>query len=132
MTDYTTKRVTEADRMIGNRLAAFRIAQGLSQTSLGNAIGVSYQQVQKYENGLNRIGAGRLQAISNLLKVPIKTFFADDGAAGVHEGDLRISYDDPQVLELVTAFLSITDDAARDSVLSIAKAAARLSAATST
>jgi transcriptional regulator with XRE-family HTH domain len=60
------KLATEADRTIGSRIAALRSAQGLSQTMLGQAIGVSFQQVQKYEKGRNRIGAGRLQAIADL------------------------------------------------------------------
>ncbi|MCJ2058965.1 helix-turn-helix domain-containing protein, partial [Methylobacterium sp. J-048] len=70
------KQATEADREIGSRIAAVRAAQGLSQTALGHAIGVSFQQVQKYEKGRNRIGASRLQRIADQLKVPVETFFA--------------------------------------------------------
>ncbi len=77
MTTKAPKSATEADRTIGGRVATLRIAQGLSQTALGDAIGVSFQQVQKYEKGCNRISAGRLQIIADLLKVPVETFFAD-------------------------------------------------------
>ncbi|WP_457103935.1 helix-turn-helix domain-containing protein [Methylobacterium sp. P5_C11] len=118
------KSATEADRTIGNRIATLRVAQGLSQTDLGQAIGVSFQQVQKYEKGRNRIGAGRLQAIADLLRVPVDTFFAGppEGSGG------RIAptsfLDDPKVMELVVAFTAITDETTRSGILSIVEAAA--------
>jgi transcriptional regulator with XRE-family HTH domain len=120
------KMATDADRTIGGRIAALRAAQGLSQTMLGQAIGVSFQQVQKYEKGRNRVGAGRLQAIADMLQVPVETFFA--GQPGVDEGDAAAPtfFDDPKVMELVMAFRSISDETTRDSVLSIVKAAASL------
>ncbi|WP_244446059.1 helix-turn-helix domain-containing protein, partial [Escherichia coli] len=55
------KKPTEADHTVGNRIAVRRAARGISQTALGQALGVSFQQVQKYEKGRNRVGAGRLQ-----------------------------------------------------------------------
>src|SRR4051812_29887114 len=120
------KLATEADRAIGSRIAALRAAQGLSQTMLGQAIGVSFQQVQKYEKGRNRIGAGRLQAIADMLQVPVETFFA--GQAGTDDGTVAVPtfFDDPKVMELVMAFTSISDETTRHSVLSIVKAAATL------
>ena len=120
------KLATDADRTIGSRIAALRAAQGLSQTVLGQAIGVSFQQVQKYEKGFNRIGAGRLQAIADLLQVPVATFFAT--RSGFDEGSAATStfFDDPKVMELVMAFTSISDETTRDSVLSIVKTAASL------
>jgi transcriptional regulator with XRE-family HTH domain len=120
------KTATDADRTIGGRVAALRAAQGLSQTMLGQAIGVSFQQVGKYEKGRNRIGAGRLQAIADMLQVPVETFFA--GPSGVDDGTAAASafFDDPKVTELVMAFTGISDEATRDSVLSIVKAAATI------
>ncbi len=49
----------------------------MSQTTLGHALGISFQQIQKYENGLNRVSAGRLMHIANILHVPISFFYAD-------------------------------------------------------
>lgn len=120
------KTATDADRTIGGRIAVLRVAQGLSQTDLGQALGVSFQQVQKYEKGRNRIGAGRLQTIADLLKVPVETFFAT--AAGTPERDFGTQsfFDDPQVMELVLAFTSIADQTTRSSVVSIVKAAAAI------
>ena len=120
------KLTTEADRIIGERIAALRAAQGLSQTVLGQALGVSFQQVQKYEKGRNRVGAGRLQAIADILRVPVETFFGDHAKLGEDGTASSTFLSDPKVMELVLAFTRISDAATRDSVLSIVKAAARL------
>ena len=69
------------DRYVGSRVRARRVGIRLSQTKLGEAIGVTFQQVQKYEKGANRIGASRLQQISGILQVPVSFFF--DGAPNV-------------------------------------------------
>lgn len=120
------KLTTDADRTIGSRIASLRAAQGLSQTVLGQALGVSFQQVQKYEKGRNRIGAGRLQAIADVLNVSVETFFAKQPGS---EDDGTVTptfFNDPQVMELVMAFTSISDATTRESVLSIVKSAASL------
>jgi len=77
------------DAEIGRRVRMLRLQRGLSQTELGTLINVTFQQVQKYEKGTNRISAGRLQRIAEVLTVPVSFFFAtfDDkprpsGAAG--------------------------------------------------
>jgi transcriptional regulator with XRE-family HTH domain len=59
----------EVDRRIGERIRARRMALGVSQSGLARVLGVSFQQVQKYENGMNRIGAGRLAAICRFLRL---------------------------------------------------------------
>lgn len=120
------KMATDTDRTIGSRIAALRAAQGLSQTALGTYLGVSFQQVQKYEKGRNRIGAGRLQAIADLLKVPVETFFAREPGTNGSEAGGATFLADPQVMELVMAFISITDTATRDGVLKVVKATAGL------
>ena len=68
------------DKHVGNRVRMQRQMVGLSQGALGEALGVTFQQVQKYENGKNRITAGRLQHISQILRVPPPFFF--EGAPG--------------------------------------------------
>jgi transcriptional regulator with XRE-family HTH domain len=67
----------EIDIEIGKRLKRARVAAGLSQTQLGVHLGVSFQQVQKYEKGLNRIGGGRLYKIARVLGVKVTYFFDD-------------------------------------------------------
>ncbi|NBT85786.1 MAG: XRE family transcriptional regulator [Alphaproteobacteria bacterium] len=69
------QRVDEIDRYIGNRLRLRRIMIGLTQEKLAEAFGVTAQQVQKYENGINRMGGSRLLQASQILKIPVQYFF---------------------------------------------------------
>jgi transcriptional regulator with XRE-family HTH domain len=63
------------DKHVGSRVRMRRMMLGMSQEKLGNNLGLTFQQVQKYEKGTNRIGASRLQQISNILQVPVSFFF---------------------------------------------------------
>ena len=74
------------DAEIGQRVRALRLQRGLSQTELGNLISVTFQQVQKYEKGANRISAGRLQRIAEVLGVPAAYFFAGAGPKSASNG----------------------------------------------
>ncbi len=69
------------DRHVGSRVRMRRMMLGMSQEKLGNALGLTFQQVQKYEKGTNRIGASRLQQIAHILQVPVSFFF--EGAPAV-------------------------------------------------
>lgn len=64
------------DALIGDNIRRIRLAQGISQTALGKDIGVTFQQVQKIEKGVNRIAASRLYRVAKALETPIETFFA--------------------------------------------------------
>jgi len=76
------KSTNSHDIEVGQRIRARRMAKGMSQTELGNMLGVTFQQVQKYERGINRVGAGRLVRVAEALDVPISFFFgATDGGA---------------------------------------------------
>ena len=70
-----TKSVTQVDQHVGGRVRMRRLMLKLSQTDLANGLGVTFQQVQKYEKGMNRIGASRLQQIAGVLQVPVTFFF---------------------------------------------------------
>jgi transcriptional regulator with XRE-family HTH domain len=74
------------DAEIGKRVRALRLHRGLSQTELGNELEITFQQVQKYEKGTNRISAGRLQKIGEVLNVPITFFFKGDEEEGTKSG----------------------------------------------
>src|SRR5262245_39728686 len=63
------------DKHVGSRVRMQRMMVGMSQEKLGNALGLTFQQVQKYEKGTNRIGASRVQQISQILQVPVAYFF---------------------------------------------------------
>ena len=73
-----TRTESTIDCRIGERLKSFRKAAGLSQKELATQIGVSFQQIQKYESGGNRIAAGRLWQLSDILKVKMQRFFEED------------------------------------------------------
>ena len=71
----TSKRPNPTDQYVGNRVRTRRLMMKMSQTELSRKLGLTWQQVQKYEKGLNRIGAGRLQQISHVLQVSPAFFF---------------------------------------------------------
>src|ERR1700719_4473200 len=76
------KLPNSTDKHVGSRVRMRRTMLSRSQPSLGAALGLPFQQVQKYEKGTNRIGAGRLQQISHVLQVPVAFFF--EGAPNLH------------------------------------------------
>ena len=80
------KSTTFHDVEVGQRIRARRMAKGMSQTELGEMLGVTFQQVQKYEKGVNRVGAGRLVRIAEALGVPVSFFF---GATDLGSDDTR-------------------------------------------
>ena len=73
------KMAYPVDKHVGNRVRMRRLMLHVSQTRLGDALGITFQQIQKYEKGTNRISASRLQQIADVLKVPVSFFF--DGAS---------------------------------------------------
>jgi transcriptional regulator with XRE-family HTH domain len=75
MAKKATKRVSAVDQHIAQRLRAKREEMGLSQPEVADAAGISFQQVQKYESGKNRISAGRLWQIAKFFEVPVGYFF---------------------------------------------------------
>ena len=120
------KRATEVDHTVGNRIALLRSASGMSQTMLAHALGISFQQVQKYETGKNRIGAGRLRAIADRLGVPVSVFFVEDlDEMGIGIDNLAV-LQESGALALLQAYEAITDAETRREVLNLVKSAARL------
>src|SRR5262244_3317462 len=79
------KSPNPTDKYVGSRVRMRRLMLGMSQEKLGEKLGLTFQQVQKYEKGTNRIGASRLQHIAQILKVPVSFFF--DGAVGKQAED---------------------------------------------
>ena len=124
------------DVHVGARLRQRRTLLGMSQTTLGDAVGLTFQQMQKYEKGTNRISASRLFDFARVLDVPIEYFFSDmpAGVADILAGKRRSrtkqppSYDlDPmakrETLELVRAYYKIADPKIRKRLFELAKAA---------
>ena len=82
----STKAPNPVDKYVGSRVRMRRIMLGMSQEKLGEALGLTFQQVQKYEKGTNRVGASRLQQISEILQVPV-SFLFDGGPSGAVNGE---------------------------------------------
>ena len=121
------------DVYVGGRIRMRRIMLKMSQTKLGDELGITFQQVQKYEKGTNRVGASRLQKIATVLGVPPSFFFHQEGdepvtTAGV--GDVLGMNDVSQFLQsregvtLNQSFLKISDPKIRQKIVALVKAMA--------
>jgi transcriptional regulator with XRE-family HTH domain len=97
------------DKNVGTRLRVRRMTLGLSQTDIGAAIGVTFQQVQHYEKGVHRIGAGRLHQLAGILGVPVAFFFEDTSAKSAPAEDPMDDLANSASLRLAMAFTRITD-----------------------
>jgi transcriptional regulator with XRE-family HTH domain len=95
------------DRHVGSRVRMRRVLVGLSQEKLGESLGLTFQQVQKYEKGTNRIGASRLQQISRILGVPVEYFF--EGAPQTIERALSSGFEDNGDTAYVADFLATNE-----------------------
>lgn len=128
------------DVHVGSRVRLRRTLLGMSQEKLGEAIGLTFQQVQKYERGANRIGSSRLFELSRILDVPVSFFFDDmpGGVAassyvgGIAEGATdEYEAGDPmskrETLELVRAYYKINEAGVRKRLFELAKALAKAS-----
>jgi transcriptional regulator with XRE-family HTH domain len=126
------KQANPIDAQVGNRVRIRRMLIGMSQEKLGDLLGLTFQQVQKYEKGVNRIGAGRLYEISRILGVPIDFFY--EGVASAQEpGSFAESRNAPPVMEFVSsgeglqlslAFMKIKDPKVRKRMLDLVKSLA--------
>lgn len=110
------------DAHVGARLRAFRLQAGMNQTELARALGVTFQQVQKYEKGVNRVSASMLSRASQALHVPIESFFPGG------EGEAEEKQIDPAVAargrEMMVLLASL-DPKRRDILMSLAREMAR-------
>ena len=124
------------DAYVGSRVRTRRLMLGMSQERLAEQIGVTFQQVQKYEKGTNRIGASRLQAIAGVLAVPVAFFFQQDNSQPLNTDglgaitgleDLSDFLTSKEGLSLNKAFMKINDPSIRQSVLTLIKSLANAS-----
>jgi transcriptional regulator with XRE-family HTH domain len=136
------------DLHVGKRLRLRRTLLGMSQERLGELLGLTFQQVQKYERGVNRIGSSRLFELGQILDVPVSFFFddlpeavggipgrgyamrglAEEAIAFDYDDEAALSLDKRETLELVRAYYRIGDAAVRRRLFELAKALANLGA----
>lgn len=123
-----TKSTGPVDKLIGTRIRLQRTAIGMSQEKLGDILGITFQQIQKYEKGTNRVGAARLQAIADALGVPVSFFFEQRSSAGDASDGAPYGIQDlltsKEGIELARAFLKIENPAMRRALVDMARAAA--------
>ena len=100
--------INPTDKHVGSRLRMRRLMLDMSQTDIANALGVTFQQVQKYEKGTNRISASRLQHLSQILQVPVPFFF-ENGPAGSGIPQAATGTADAPSPAYVTDFLATSD-----------------------
>ena len=113
------KSPQQTDVVVGHNVRFWRLERKMSQTDLANILGLTFQQIQKYENGANRVGASRLMQIALALDVPIHVFF-DGAAPATNEMESPIKFvGDQQALRLVRAFADIDDPGLRRSVVNL-------------
>jgi len=119
------RRATDVDDHVGGRIRQGRREIGQSQNELADALGVSFQQVQKYENGTNRVSAGRLYAAAQHLGVTFDYFFEGVELPAARRPNLDLPFkNDKQVIALVRKFIQISDDGARSALVSLVGAMA--------
>jgi transcriptional regulator with XRE-family HTH domain len=120
MPKTSNKSASKVDKLVGRNIRVHRLVKGLTQEVLGEKLGVTFQQIQKYEKGTNRVGSGRLYQIAAILEMPVTAFFE----GGEPSTALRNSspYDllaDPVSLRMVQAFSEIADHKTRRAVLAL-------------
>ncbi|AHF82139.1 Cro/Cl family transcriptional regulator [Rhizobium leguminosarum bv. trifolii WSM1689] len=127
------KKPNPIDIHVGSRIRLRRTMLGMSQEKLGESLGITFQQIQKYEKGTNRVGASRLQNISNILNVPVSFFFEDapgehsSGGGGMEASSSNYVVDflsSSEGLQLNRAFVKISDSKVRRKVVELVKALA--------
>ena len=131
MAMQTVKSASPVDRHVGARVRMQRMMLGMSQTDLGQrAGGITFQQIQKYENGVNRIGASRLHLISKALGVPIEFFYEgapETGGTGRGKAstaqvpDVSTFLATSDAVDLMKAFVQIKDRGVRRRIVKLAE-----------
>ncbi len=119
------KSPSPIDKHVGSRVRMRRLMLNMSQEKLGHSLGLTFQQVQKYEKGSNRIGASRLHQIANTLQVPVAFFFEglSEQPTGMQEGRLPAYINDfismSEGLSLARSFMQIKDRKMRQSIVAL-------------
>jgi transcriptional regulator with XRE-family HTH domain len=131
MVEDNKKKPNPIDIHVGSRIRLRRNMLGMSQEKLGESLGITFQQIQKYEKGTNRVGASRLQAIASIIGVPVAFFFEDApgqetmGNRGfAEEGSTSFAVEfcsTPEGLQLNRGFVKIADPKVRRRIIDLVK-----------
>ena len=119
-------RANDIDALVGKHIRHRRMLLGMSQSELAGSLGITFQQLQKYERGLNRVGAGRLYELSRVLQAPVSYFFSGTDEAEGPPVDLGPEAHgrghQRETVELVRAYYGVKDRAIRRRILELVRA----------
>ncbi len=119
----TTSRLDPLDMLVGKRIRTQRLACKMSQSDLGKRLGITFQQIQKYESGVNRVGAGRLQTIAKIFNMPVNVFFGEDEAtqeASPEANETMLKFlNTARSVKLVKDFSRIKDPALQQAIAAL-------------
>ena len=122
---YVPKRSPDrVDIEVGRRVRTFRLQKEWSQEKLADQLGLTFQQVQKYEKGTNRIGAGRLQRIANILEIPVADFFTSHKQGGVAPAEFFKLLDTAAALRLLRAYSRIGEPKLQQAIMRLVESIA--------
>jgi transcriptional regulator with XRE-family HTH domain len=119
-----SKRLNAIDVAVGARIRNLRLRHKLSQTALGEQLNVTFQQVQKYEKGSNRVSAGNLAQLAKFFSVPVEAFYSEvrsSKATPMTRNEIGASAADKNIDRLVKAFQSLKDKTLQAKLLSVAE-----------
>ena len=121
------KRPDPVDCLVGNNIRILRLERGLSQSDLAGRLGITFQQIQKYEKGINRVGSSRLARLSQVLGVSVGRFFQGSEAgtpAGIAPEALTDLLAKPYALRMLKAMANVSNNATRLSLVELAECVA--------
>ncbi|MDO8878929.1 MAG: helix-turn-helix transcriptional regulator [Pseudolabrys sp.] len=117
------RRLDPLDVLVGKRIRTQRLVRKMSQSDLGRQLGITFQQIQKYESGVNRVGAGRLQQIAKIFELPVNVFFGEDTATqdaseATNEAVLNF-LNTARAVKLVKDFARVKDPALQQAIVTL-------------
>ena len=118
------KEPDHRDVAVGRRIRALRRELGMSQMALGGRLDITFQQVQKYETGSNRVGAGRLQAIAEILGVPVSAFYEDKAGNGPASSAVADLVEASSATRLLRSYTQIADPKIQQALIVLAESMA--------
>lgn len=118
-----SRKLDPLDILVGKRIRTQRLMCKMSQSELGKQLGITFQQIQKYESGVNRVGAGRLQTIAKIFDLPVSVFFGEDNAtqdASDSANETVLNFlNTARAVKLVKDFSRIKDPAIQQAVVAL-------------
>jgi transcriptional regulator with XRE-family HTH domain len=118
-----SRKLDPLDILVGKRIRTQRLHRKMSQSELGKRLGITFQQIQKYESGVNRVGAGRLQTIAKVFDLPVNVFFGEDSAtldASDAANETVLNFlNTARAVKLVKDFARIKDPALQQAVVAL-------------